>query len=215
MEYPYKNLDLKDLPGEIWKGIEKFEDTYQVSSLGRIKSLDRYVNRKIDKPLFLTGRILKQNIGKFHNKTINENGLALKAVVSRDGKAFDLAMSRVLYQTFIGKLDEKKYVINIDGNGLNNRIDNLKMISISENHLRSYRNKKTIPPYSNIDKSEIRTSKQRAIKQFDRDGNLINEFHCIMEATRQTGHNAPGIISAAKGRYSHHHGFIWRYADEE
>jgi hypothetical protein len=39
----YKNLSLKDIPGEIWKDIEGFEGYYQVSNMGRVKSLEREV----------------------------------------------------------------------------------------------------------------------------------------------------------------------------
>lgn len=38
----YQNLSLEDLPNEIWKDVVGYEGLYQVSNLGRVKSLDRY-----------------------------------------------------------------------------------------------------------------------------------------------------------------------------
>src|SRR3990167_2148632 len=40
---PHENFSLKDIPGEIWKDIPEWEGFYQVSNLGRIKSLKRVV----------------------------------------------------------------------------------------------------------------------------------------------------------------------------
>ena len=45
-EYPYQNLSLKDMKGEEWKNIPGFEDEYQLSNYGRLKSQDRWVNYK-------------------------------------------------------------------------------------------------------------------------------------------------------------------------
>lgn len=39
----YQNLSLGNLPNEEWRDVVGYEGLYQVSNLGRIKSLDRYV----------------------------------------------------------------------------------------------------------------------------------------------------------------------------
>ena len=39
---PYQNLSLEDLPGEEWKAIAGYEGSYQVSNMGRVKSLKRW-----------------------------------------------------------------------------------------------------------------------------------------------------------------------------
>lgn len=38
----YQNLSLEDLPNEFWRDVVGYEGIYQVSNLGRVKSLDRY-----------------------------------------------------------------------------------------------------------------------------------------------------------------------------
>lgn len=53
MEYPFRNKLLTDIPGEIWKEIDDFSGFYMASSYGRIKSVDRYVNHKSEKPLLI------------------------------------------------------------------------------------------------------------------------------------------------------------------
>ena len=56
----YKNLQNEDLPNEIWKDIPFLEGKYQVSNLGRVKTL---INKRIDKNgkcYKMTPKIMKQ-----------------------------------------------------------------------------------------------------------------------------------------------------------
>lgn len=55
----YQNLSLGNLPNEEWRDVVGYEGLYQVSNLGRIKSLDRYV----EYPNYIkriNGRIMSQ-----------------------------------------------------------------------------------------------------------------------------------------------------------
>ena len=65
---------------EIWKDIPNYEGFYQVSNLGRVKSLDKYVSYKDGRIRFYKSKILKQCIG---------NGGYL--FVGFDGKAFKVS----------------------------------------------------------------------------------------------------------------------------
>lgn len=57
-QYPYQNTSLKNIKGERWKDIPGFEGEYQLSNYGRLKSLDRWVDRgKYE--CFRPGRIRK------------------------------------------------------------------------------------------------------------------------------------------------------------
>lgn len=42
--YPYQNMHLTDMKVKIWKHITDFEGYYQISNLGRIKSLSPELN---------------------------------------------------------------------------------------------------------------------------------------------------------------------------
>ena len=44
---------------EIWKDIKGYEGLYQVSNLGRVRGLDRFVDLKSGKKRFVKGRVLK------------------------------------------------------------------------------------------------------------------------------------------------------------
>ena len=40
-------MDYKDLKGEVWKCIAGYEGLYQISNMGRVKSLEKEKNNKI------------------------------------------------------------------------------------------------------------------------------------------------------------------------
>ena len=57
-------LNVKDLPHEIWKDIENFENLYKISNYGRVKSLRKQVKilkARIDKKGYNHYAIRKDN----------------------------------------------------------------------------------------------------------------------------------------------------------
>ena len=53
----------------------------------------------------------------------------------------------------------------------------------------------------------------KAVNQF-LDGVLINTFHSLHEAARQTGASAGNILRCCRGEYETSKGFVWKYANE-
>ena len=63
---------------EIWKDIEGYKGFYQVSNFGRVKGLDRNIQRKDGKVSFVKGRILIPFAGKtsvIHNKRYKDENI--------------------------------------------------------------------------------------------------------------------------------------------
>ena len=60
----------------------------------------------------------------------------------------------------------------------------------------------------------INNSSNKSIRQYDRDGNFIQEFFSIKEAHRITGTSDGAISSVAKGKRKTAGGFIWKYATD-
>ena len=50
------------MKNEVWKDIKGYEGLYQVSSFGRVRSLDRTVQCKDGKERHFNGRILSDNL---------------------------------------------------------------------------------------------------------------------------------------------------------
>ena len=111
------NLSLNDMKGEVWKDITDYEGLYKISNYGRIKSL----RRLYEKTVWIKYRdecILKLAI---HNISVFAN-LSKKAI-NKNFRIKDLVASH-----FLENPDNKTEIININGDYLNNRFDNLKYI---------------------------------------------------------------------------------------
>jgi len=214
----HRKKSLADMPGEIWKDIPGFEGYFQASNMGRIKSLDRVIPHPRLYNQFVKGQILSQSESKNQNLKTGEPSIDLRVTLSVESKPSYFNTRRLIYKTFIDKrLDHKKdklYIINIDGDGYNNRPENLKAVTHSEKQLRVYARDRALPSIlKTADRSNWRKnySYSKPIQQFDLTGNLLKEYPSVREAKRQTGIGDKAIIDVAKGRYKQWNGFVWKY----
>jgi hypothetical protein len=77
--------------------------------------------------------------------SVGRNGEHRKLKLQSGGRYYHFALSRVstlahrfIYEYFNGPIAEGLVVNHIDGNGFNNRLDNLEVVSRSSNTLHSY-----------------------------------------------------------------------------
>ena len=117
---------------EIWKDIIGFEGLYQVSSLGRIKSLSRVVPRRNNNVI---ENILKQSTTKdgYHFISLCNNA-----------KCCTKRVHRLVSEAFIPKINDYQITVNhINGIKTDNRLDNLEWVSVRENtsHMFFHKNK--------------------------------------------------------------------------
>ena len=215
---PYQNKSLIDIPGEAWKDIPGFEGYYQASTKGRIKSLDRIIPHPRLYQQFVTGRILSQKVNKSNNVKTGEPMIDLGVTLTVENQQYYGNVRRLIYKTFIDpRLDYKKngvYVINIDGDGYNNRPENVAVVTKSEKQLRAVARERVLP--SNLktaDRSDWKknNSTSKPIEQYDLQDNLIKRYPSIKEASRQTKTDNKAIIQVAKGMYKQWNGFVWKY----
>lgn len=117
---------------EIWLPIKEFEGYYEVSNLGRIKSLKR-VKTKVNKfgtkiPILINEKIIV-GTDKYKHKCIN---------LINETQKLKTSIHREVYKAFIGDIP-KKYVINhINGNKCDNNINNLECVTQSDNIKHAY-----------------------------------------------------------------------------
>ena len=111
---------------EIWKDIVGYETKYQVSNFGRVRSLDRY-------PLFKDGRkrLLK---GKVLKPVKDHNGRLYVKLSNNENVRKNKSISRMVATAFLGSPEDVLLEVNhIDGNPLNNHIENLEWTTRQEN----------------------------------------------------------------------------------
>jgi len=169
---------------EVYNNIKEYEDLYQVSNFGNIKSLR-------------TNKILNQHIGVNGYKTV-----ALRKN-SNDTKPKIYYVHRLLALTFIENKNNYPVVDHIDGNKLNNNLSNLRWSSYSENvkngHLtnKNYNNKKKEVYKMDINNNII--EKYKSIK----DAKIKNNYK----------YDA-GIIRCCKNKQELYDNFKWKYVDD-
>ena len=113
---------------EEWKDIEGYEGYYQISSHGRVRSVNRYVRHPSGKQAQKRGRIFRNG---WKNKS-------LIAGLTKEGKSRGFLIYRLVAKAFIPNPDNKPEVNHIDGNRMNNHISNLEWSTRSENEKHAY-----------------------------------------------------------------------------
>jgi hypothetical protein len=114
---------------EVWKDIDGFFGEYQVSNLGRIKSLDRIQTRSNGRVLCnfkINGVILSQyQTGKGYK---SGNGY-LSVSLNNKSKAVHILVAKA----FVSNKNKLPQVNHIDGNKYNNNCENLEYCTASQN----------------------------------------------------------------------------------
>lgn len=134
-----KELGLEDLPGEVWASVVGFDGYYEVSSLGRVKSLQRqqYVVSPRTSPFYRTfpERIMKPS------RTRSSKGS--KTITWSVGLCVDNAYTYLDVHLMMAKafdLTGGDMVSHKDGDQLHNVLENLEMVSPSEKGRRTFTN---------------------------------------------------------------------------
>ena len=109
---------------EIWKGIPGYEGSYEVSSFGNVRSLDRLDSRGYKRK----GRML--------NKSLNGTGY-YNVGLSKQGKPKTNTVHVLVASAFLGHVQSGTtaglVIDHIDNDKLNNRVDNLQLVTNREN----------------------------------------------------------------------------------
>lgn len=105
-----------NLEGEIWLPVEGHSGMYEISNLGRLRSYGQF-NKLVILKLFLGDR-------GYYRKP-----LIIKGTLKRK----NYSIHRLVAQAFIPNPQNKPNVNHIDGNKLNNRVENLEWVTQGEN----------------------------------------------------------------------------------
>jgi hypothetical protein len=119
---------------EVWKDIKGYEGLYEISNLGRIKSMWRKKESQLLFGFYQNGRIITTHTHK--NKSI---------IVSlrKDSKHKRHYLHRLLAIAFIPNPHNKPCINHLDGNRSNNEMDNIEWCTYKENSEHAYNNNLT------------------------------------------------------------------------
>lgn len=183
---------------EIWKDIEGYEGLYQVSNLGRVRSLDHYVTMK-DRWGGIMQRLHK---GQMLQPGIGTEGYSYVNLYT-DGVVHPERVHRLVARAFVPGWFEGADVNHKDEDKQNNRMDNLEWCTRQYN--------------VNYGTGKWRKSagRRKRVQQLTLDDVPIATYESTHDAKRKTGFAQSSIAAACRGEkdYINSYGYHWRYID--
>ena len=199
------------IEGEEWRSIAGYEGYYEVSNLGRVRSLKRTITNAYGVKVKIRPRILRQTLsgpGKKRKKKDRYKSVGLH----KDGVGRTFKVHRLVAEAFIPNPDNLPEIDHIDANKKNNRVDNLRWCTHQQNmqymvEMGLYRGS-----YKEMLKPEVREKLLPKLrKRVIRDDGV--EFESITSAAKALGRtrNAVGMVVNHPTRKCNGHSF--RFAD--
>ncbi|SMC46366.1 NUMOD4 domain-containing protein [Pedobacter africanus] len=188
---------------EIWKDIRGFEGFYQISNLGRVRSLDRVIHYKNPDQKGTTSGLYKGTIRKIR---IGRSGYP-EVLLSKNAKKILKRIHSLIAIHFIDNPHGRKEVNHIDGDKSNNSIENLEWSNRSENTAHSYKMGLRVNRKGDDNPVAI------PVNQFDKHGNLIRRYSSL-KSVNEYGFNSTCVrlCCLKTPKYHTHKGFIWSFA---
>lgn len=173
---------------EKWKDIVGYEDLYQVSDEGRVKSLKyRGSNREC---------ILK-------NRKATKG--YLQVALWKNRKCKENQVHRLVAEAFISNPDNLPQVNHKDEDKTNNKVENLEWCTNEYNHNYGTRNLRAGGGLNGIGSKQV--------YQITIGGKLVNIWPSAMECGRN-GFSQSGISACCNGKLKTYKGYKWYYKDE-
>lgn len=181
----------------MWLPVKGYEERYEVSNLGRVRSIDR------------TQRCSNGNIQSWKGKMIkpyikSEDKRYLKVTLCKNGKQKNVFVHRLVAEAFIPNPNNLPQVNHKDEDKSNNRVENLEWCTPEYNLTygtarkriaKSLTNGKCSKPILQIDPLTMET---------------VKEWPSAMECERN-GYDSKKISSCCHKKQKTHKGFIWKF----
>ena len=176
---------------EEWRDIKGSEGFYQVSNMGRVRSLDRDITTLKGWKMHKKGCVLKHGI-----ETRGYSFVSLR----KPGTVIYARVHRLVADAFMTNEFNKPEVNHIDGNKQNNAVTNLEYSTHSENmrHAVETGLKKRAYPVEMLDANT---------------GEVLRTFPSMTSASKYFNKNSKspnGVLQCIKGKYKTAYGYKWR-----
>lgn len=209
---------------EDWKPVKGYEGLYEVSNLGRVRSLDRIIhtNNRFNK-------MIKNVKGRIIKPSLNSKTGYLQIILHKSKKNKLFLVHRLVAESFIPNPKNKPQVNHINGIKTENFVNNLEWCTGSENVKHSFKiglshsNFKTQSGekhhfygkhHQETTKVKMKLSHYKKVNQYDKDNNFIKEWNGIKEVEEVLKINNGNISECCRGKRKTAGGFIWRYVNE-
>lgn len=185
---------------EIWRDIIGYEGLYQVSSWGRVRSLNYNHTGRVQ-----VMKLKKGTHGYFEICLHKGKSKKFYRVHRLVGMAFPDMVGWI--EKVKGKPFAELVINHKDQNKENNHVSNLEWCDEPYNDNYGTRNER-------ISKAMTNGKLAKRVAQYTLDGKLVKIWESLSEIARQTGWSKGNIGQCCLGKtYSQCYGFIWRYID--
>lgn len=183
---------------EIWKDIKGYENLYEISNIGRIRSKDRIVYQK---------NRWNNNISKFvyKGKMLNikiEEDKYVQVHLTKNNKQKRYLVHRLVAEAFIPNPENKSQVNHINCIKNDNRVENLEWNTPKENTQHAIKNNRKI----------INAIK---INQYNLEGKFIKQWNSMLEIAKEYNTTKQNIWLCCNHKKNRKIavGYRWEYAD--
>jgi len=167
---------------EIWKSILGYEGIYEISNLGNVKSLSKIVGKNTRGEVILKPAIDRKGY-LFVSLTKNKISKCCR-------------IHRLIAIAFIENSFNKPQIDHIDGNPLNNSVDNLKWSTQKENL-----NNPIFKKRNSISHLGQRPVNCKKVYKVDEDNNVVHVYQSLREASEITGIDKRKIVKTYKTNF--------------
>lgn len=202
----------KNFENEEWRAVnvKGYEEFYAVSSLGRVKSVERTVVRSNGRKQHIKEKILKPTISGRKGNQYLAVGLHKNGTIKTVGVHVLVALA---FPEICGEPFEGADVNHIDENHFNNVPENLNWLSHKDNINHGTRNERAAK--ARINHPDL----SKTVYQYSKSYELVKEWQSTMEVARQTGWHQQAISLCCNNHYNPngtgahnvYKNYIWSY----
>lgn len=177
----------EEIPVEDWRPVVGWENEYEVSNKGRVRSVDRFVKDRIGRIRPIKGQAMRLQHDKDGYNVIG---------VKKQGKSYIIKVHRAVAEAFIVNDDNKGSIDHINGKRDDNRVENLRFCTTRENAnfplARKNRSESTKQSYvnnpelRNIRAAQFRKNQSKPCEVFC-NGESIGIYHSTLAAAKAIG----------------------------
>ena len=166
---------------EEWREILDYEGQYQISNIGRVKSVERMVKSN--------GNNMRIQYERF--LSIHDNGHGYMSVsLWKDNKGTKFYVHRLVARAFCEGYEEGLHVDHINAIRNDNKACNLQYLTATQNTQKAL---------------------NKPVVQLTLNGEVVATWKSMAEAEKKGGFDSGNISRVCAGKRKKHGGFVWEY----